>query len=128
MSGRKTILLVEDDPSFIETSQIVLEKLYNVLVARDGKECLSELNKEIPDLIILDVMLRYLSEGLDIAKELKSNEKMKNIPIIMLTGISKSNDPSNQNSKNETQKDLWLDKPVKPQILLKEIEKILQKK
>ena len=120
MSTKKTVLLVDDDPAFIETSTIVLECKFNVRAAQDGRECIAEVKKEKPDLIIIDVMMRYLSEGLDVAKELKANTNFKNIPIIMLTGVS-----GGPGDEKQSFADLWLEKPVTPDRLIKEVGSIL---
>ena len=128
MSVQKTILLVDDDPVFVETTRIALEQHYNIRAAKDGKECLDAVEKEKPDLIILDVMMRHLSEGINVAEKLKRDENTRQIPIIMLTSVSQVYDMSTEVDPSEYQKsDIWIEKPVEPQKLLQEIEKLLSK-
>ena len=126
MTSQKTVLLVDDDPIFLETTKIALENNYNILTAANGDECLDIVGKESIDLIILDVMMRHLGEGVDVAKKLKSQDETKNIPIIMLTGVSKVYDMSTQTDKEQYQSsELWLEKPVEADQLLKEVKNIL---
>ena len=126
MALTKTVLLVDDDPIFLETTKIALENHYNILTAANGDECLNIVGKEKVDLVILDVMMRHLGEGVDVAKKLKAREDTKNIPIIMLTGVSKVYDMSTQTDKTQYQSsELWLEKPVEADQLLKEVKKII---
>ncbi len=83
----KKILLVDDDQYVVQTLKQILNKFggYQVNTASDGKQALQEVERCSPDLIILDLNLPKLS-GEEVCKEIKRNEKNKNIPIIMLTG------------------------------------------
>jgi len=87
----KTILVVDDDPDLIYTIRKGFEGIdtnYKILGAESGKKCLKLLkNNEIPDLILLDIMMPELS-GWDVAAELKKNPKWKDIPVIFLTAKS----------------------------------------
>jgi len=125
MSSKKTILIVDDDPTFVETTKIALEKDYDIQTANNGKECLEKVDKDKPDLIILDVMMRHLGEGIDVANKLKSEDSTRNIPIIMLTGVSKVYDMSTQVDKSQYQSDAWIEKPIEPEKLLEEVKKLL---
>jgi len=127
MSKKKTILLVDDDPTFLETTKIALEQHYNIQTAKDGNECFEKVEKEKPDLIILDVMMRHLGEGINVADKLKSNENTRKIPIIMLTAVNKVYDLSAEVEQSQFQKsDTWLEKPVEPKTLLYEVEKLIE--
>jgi CheY-like chemotaxis protein len=87
--GQHTILLVDDDPVFVEAMTAVLATRYNVRSAADGEEAVASLMEQRPDLIVLDVMLTYPSEGYDLAATLKKNPETADIPIIILTGVSR---------------------------------------
>jgi len=84
-----TILLVDDDPVFVDAMTAVLSKRYNTRSAADGEEAMSSLIEHRPDLILLDVMLTYPSEGYDLAAALKKDPETAGIPIIMLTGVNR---------------------------------------
>ena len=87
--AQPTILLVDDDPVFVDALSAVLTTRYGVRSAADGEEAMAILTADRPDLIILDVMLTYPSEGYDLAATLKKNPDTTDIPIIILTGVSR---------------------------------------
>ncbi len=84
-----SVLLVDDDPVFVDALTAVLATRYDVRSAADGEEAMASLTEERPDLIVLDVMLTYPSEGYDLAATLKKNPDTADIPIIILTGVSR---------------------------------------
>ncbi|CAB4969153.1 unannotated protein [freshwater metagenome] len=80
--GMQTILLVEDEESFIDALTIGLKKEgFRVEVARDGMEALAKFDSARPDLVLLDVMLPKIS-GIDVCRQLR---KKSQVPIIMVT-------------------------------------------
>jgi len=87
--SRPTILLVDDDAVFVEAMTAVLDQRYRVQTASNGEEAVAAVAGELPDLIILDVMMDYLSEGYDLAAMFKKNERTAAIPIIILTGVDR---------------------------------------
>jgi len=123
--SKKTVLLVDDDETFLETTSISLEDNYNIVTAKDGSECFEKVAKEKPDLILLDVMMKHLGEGVDVAAKLKSDDKTKAIPIIMLTGVNKIYDMSTQSDTSMYKSDVWLEKPVDSDTLLAEVQKFI---
>jgi CheY-like chemotaxis protein len=88
--SKATILLVDDDAVFVEAMQAVLQLDYEVRTAANGEEAVASLTDALPDLIILDVMMSYLSEGYDLAAMLKKNERTAQIPILILTGVDRT--------------------------------------
>lgn len=85
-SSTKTILIVEDDPDIVQALKGSLERHgFKTDVAVDGKEALDKIDHETPDLIILDLILPEIP-GEIVCKTVKKNERLKNIPIIMVTG------------------------------------------
>jgi putative two-component system response regulator len=87
--AKPSILLVDDDPVFVDAMTAVLATRYQVRTAGDGEEAMAILAEDRPDLIILDVMLTYPSEGYDLAATLKKDPATREIPIIMLTGVNR---------------------------------------
>jgi len=125
------ILIIDDDPDITEAMTVVLENRgYEVCSARDSVEGREQLQKAKPDLIILDVMMRTSQEGFELSRELKNNAKYKDIPILMLTGVK---DKTGLDFKSAAGDESWLpveeflDKPVKPSVLLEKVEDLLQK-
>ncbi len=86
MSKGKRILLVDDDPEIVESMRTVLEaKGYTVMIARDGNSGLAMAEREMPDLLILDMMMPKKS-GFLVLEKLKGKEaKTRNMPTIMIT-------------------------------------------
>ena len=89
---KKRILIVDDEPSILETVKLHLELSdYDVLAASDGMEALKIARTEKPDLILLDLMLPKI-DGYKVCKMLKMDRRFKSIPIIMLTAKAGSVD------------------------------------
>lgn len=88
MNDKKTILLVEDD---VFVSDIYQTKIssegYEVILAENGLEAIKKLEKTVPDLILLDIIMPYM-DGMETLRKIKSEEKWKKIPIILLTNLS----------------------------------------
>jgi DNA-binding response OmpR family regulator len=91
MSAKK-VLIVEDEVDLVETIRFLLEREgYGVLVSGDGEDALHQARRESPDLIILDIMLPKL-DGYKVCRELKSDERYKQIPILMLSAKAQQKD------------------------------------
>jgi two-component system, OmpR family, alkaline phosphatase synthesis response regulator PhoP len=87
MSGKK-ILIIDDDPDFVDSVRAVLEaRDYIVDSAPDGTEGLKKAKEIIPNLIILDVMMTKNTEGFEVSREFQKDNDLKSVPIIMITGI-----------------------------------------
>ena len=134
IGGRKMakILIVDDDPDIVESLKVVLEdKGHKVVSASDGSKGLKAVEKENPDLIILDVMMESRDKGFDVAREIRKNEKHKATPILMLTAIEGKTGLS---FKDEAGDESWLpvddyvEKPIKPDDLIARVEKLLKKR
>ena len=118
------VLIIDDDPEFIEaTSNLLDAQGYIVVSAPNGKVGIAKAKEENPNIILLDVMMTRDTEGFDVARELNKNPQLKNIPVIIVSGIKKEmNLPFGFESD-----DAWLpvkgvlEKPVKPNVLLKAI-------
>jgi two-component system, OmpR family, alkaline phosphatase synthesis response regulator PhoP len=124
------ILIIDDDPDITEAMAVILEnKGYEVASAGDSSEGMERLKENRPDLIILDVMMRTQQEGFEMSRELKQNPKYKDIPILMLTAVK---DKTGLDFKPNAGDQSWLpvegflDKPVKPDVLLDKVKTLLQ--
>lgn len=86
MNARKRILVVDDDPEIVESMRTVLEaRGYQVMAARDGNQGLMLAERELPDLLILDMMMPKKS-GFLVLERLKGKDaKTKSMPCIMIT-------------------------------------------
>lgn len=121
----KKILLVDDEPDIISMLKLRLEASgYDVITAVDGNIAYDKARSELPDLVILDLMLPGM-DGYQVCRLLKFNEKYRHIPIIMLTAKSQKDD------KDWGQKvgaDFYLTKPFDAVELLNKIKELLGEK
>ncbi|WP_299980034.1 response regulator [Desulfobacula sp.] len=127
----KKVLVVDDDPdvrSFVVT--VLEENQYMPLTAQDGIEGFEMIEKERPDLVILDVLMPRGS-GIRLYRQLKTNENLKKIPVIMFTGIALRSFLKSQKALDEfkggevPEPDIYLEKPVTPEELVAAIKKKL---
>jgi CheY-like chemotaxis protein len=89
--GRK-ILVIDDEPNVVKMVRSRLEtENYVVVAAFNGKEGLEKVKSERPDLIILDILMPEM-DGYTFVKEIRSNQSLKHIPIIILTAKDKMKD------------------------------------
>ena len=129
MEKRAKILLVDDDPDFIETTKTVLEtKPYQIIIASNGDEGLRKAREEKPDLILLDVIMP-VKDGFTAAEQLKKDPQLSKIPTLMLTAFAtkgrETSIPVSRGMELETED--YIDKPVSPDELLARVEKHLKK-
>jgi len=91
-SGKKTILLIEDDPFLVKMYKEKFElEGFNILVAEDGLEGLKKATEEEIDLIILDILIPKLS-GIDLLTKLRNDPKGSRIPVLVLTNLTQKED------------------------------------
>jgi PAS domain S-box-containing protein len=117
--GKKTILVVDDDPNIRELLRQELEaEGYGVREASDGREALAQVKQEKPDLIVLDVMMPELS-GFDVAAVLRNDPETLNIPIVILSVIQ------DKQRGYRLGVDRYFTKPTDTKVLLDEIGGLL---
>jgi DNA-binding response OmpR family regulator len=81
----KTVLIADDEPNIVISLEYLLEQAgYRVIVARDGLEALEAIERERPDLVLLDVMLPRLS-GFDVCQKIRENPALQGVRVMMLT-------------------------------------------
>lgn len=123
--GRK-ILLVDDDPDFVEMNRAVLvDSGYTVLAAYNGAQCLRLAASERPDLIILDMIMEGRKAGLEVSRSLRRAEATRSIPLIMITSVHESVPVHVDPDPVWLPVDLFLEKPVEPALLLETVATIL---
>ena len=121
MPGKK-ILVVEDQESLLKLESILLtSRGFEVRGVSDGQAALAALEDEIPDLMLLDIMLPDM-DGFEICRMVKENERTRKIPVIMVTARKSSMDV--QLSK-EVGADAYITKPFKSAMLIETIQKFL---
>ena len=130
----KKIYIIDDDRDIVESISIVLKANdYDVQAQYNEENAVENVTLYNPDLIILDVMFPEDSAaGFEIARSLKRNDKLINIPIIMLSAVNERGTYVGRFS-NQDIEDTWLpvslfiDKPVQPKELLAQVAAMLNK-
>ena len=127
----KKVLVVDDDPDVRLFSVTVLEENgYTPLEASNGEEGLKKIKEDKPDLVILDILMPRQS-GIRLYRELKTDKTLRNIKIIILSGIAKKTFLRSQKALTEfggeevPEPEIYLEKPVEPEVLAENIKKIL---
>ncbi len=121
------VLLVDDDPDFVEATKAILEtRPFEVIVAYDGKEGLEKAKKENPRVIILDVMMPP-PDGYALCSQLKRDPKCKKIPILLLTAVMQALPHTlyTIDMGLRTEADDYIDKPVEPAELVRRVEALI---
>jgi len=123
MNSRK-ILLVDDEPDILEFLSYNLKKEgYTVFTALNGKEGIAIAKKEIPDMIVLDVMMPGM-DGMEVCKELRKTDKVKNAVIAFLTA---RNEDYSQVAGFDSGADDYITKPIKPNVFISRIKALLKR-
>ncbi len=129
--GKKKILIVDDELDVrIYVATLFETSGYEPIIGRNGKEGLDKARKTAPDLIILDVMMPEAG-GVNMFRELKCDDALKHIPVIMLTGVGRNAFAHYlkmldiQLEKSIAQPDAYMEKPLDHEKLLAMAERIL---
>lgn len=122
----KKILIVDDDVDFQETVRLTLESEgFDVVSASDGKQGLEVARREKPDLIILDVMMSWVLDGLGMGAQLEQDPELKKIPVIMVSAIASTEHAGEFPTDQPLPADEFISKPVKGADLLARVKKRL---
>ena len=123
-TNRPTVLVIDDNTDIRQYERTLLQDEYVVLEAADGKEGLAVALKEVPDLVICDVMMPVM-DGLEFTKQLKTNTATSHIPVIMLTA---KNLEEHRAEGYEHGADSYITKPFHSKVLLARIENLLRQR
>lgn len=129
MSSKAKIMVVEDNIDEAKLIKMALEpEGYEVVTALNGKEAKEKVSAEKPDFLILDVMMPEM-DGFAFCSWVRSNSNFKDVPIVLLTGVSEHIYETKYPLKGvmEADADEYLEKPLKPEILLETISRLLKK-
>ena len=122
------ILIAEDEMDIAQIVKYLLENKGNaVKICSDGQEALDLIPQFKPDLLILDVMMPKMS-GYALVKELKKDEEFAQIPILMVSGVSKGSDKTDDFWQRGMGVDDYITKPFDPKDLVRRVEVLLRKK
>jgi len=129
--AQERILLIDDDPSFLEITGAILRRFgYEVLAANNTADGLQYIETEKPDLLILDIMMATVDEGLQFAVKLRQKEDLQRLPIIIVSAQPDTEKGYTRTLEDDMEwiaADLFMEKPVDPQALKHNIELLLKK-
>ncbi len=126
------IIIVDDDADYISVVKTILEsEQYVVVTAGDKTEGMEKIRVEKPDLAILDVMMNAWNDGFEMSRQLKKDTQFKNMPVLMLTAVENRTGIDFKSTAGNPvwlPVDVFLNKPVEPQVLLAEVKILLSNK
>ena len=118
------IVYIEDDPEMIDLVVMILSRRgFNVKGAHGGRRGLDLVIREVPDLVLLDLMMPGM-DGWEVFQQIKANEQTRNIPIIVITAKAQAID--RVLGLHIAKVDDYISKPFRPQELIDSIEKVLR--
>ena len=120
------IMVVDDDPDFVEIMRTILTANgYEVATVTDGRQALHMMRQDQPNLVLLDVMMSYVLDGLDVSQEMANDPALKHIPIIMVSSLTGAQHAEMFPTDMYVPVDHWISKPVRSAELLKTISALL---
>ena len=128
MDKQPYILVVDDDPDILDNIITVLEtQPYRLATAPDGKKCMEMVQTDIPDLLILDLLMPRMDGG-GVIREMRSEPRFTGVPIMVLTTVVE--DASRRRYELETGMGMdvqeYIQKPVMPAELIRRVESLLR--
>lgn len=124
MADKRRILCVEDEPEMIDLIRLILERRgFEVLGAVGGQEGLDAVRREKPDLVLLDLMMPDI-DGWEVYRQMKADEDLKNIPVVVVTAKAQSIDKVL--GLHIAKVDDYVTKPFGPGDLLESVDRVLE--
>jgi CheY-like chemotaxis protein len=122
------ILIVDDDPDFVSATKIVLEKNnHEVIAAASGDSGYQRASNDKPDLVILDVIMDTVLDGLSVSQRMHDDPALREIPIIMVTSIANTDYAELFPTDEYIHINAFLSKPISADELLRQVNKYLPK-
>jgi len=127
MSSAGKILIVDDDPDFLEYTRIVLESQgYHVRTAATTELALNMMREHKPDIVLLDVMMSYVLDGLNVARQMRDDPELRDVPVIMISAIVSRQEAGLFPTDEYLAVDTFMTKPVDPADLLKQVARLIR--
>lgn len=130
MERQPIVLVVDDDPDIVEAITTVLDSVdeYELRTARDGLECMEAIKTDVPDLLILDLLMPRM-DGFAVVRDLRGKPRYRKLPIMILTSVRE--DASFRRYELETGLAMdvqdYIEKPVPPAELLRRVANLLKR-
>lgn len=120
------ILVVDDDPDFIEITRMILRSRgYVVETASSGQMALGMMRQSPPDLVLLDVIMASVLDGYHLAQVIDQDRTLHHIPVIMVSSLTSTPLADRLPTDEYLPVATWISKPVQPADLLKQIARLL---
>ena len=120
------ILVVDDDPDFVSYTATILESHgYGVVSAGNSEQGMLALSREKPDLVVLDVIMSSVLDGLSMSQRMADDPALQNVPIIMVTSIANTDYLALFPTDESIHIDAFLTKPIAPAELLRQVVRFL---
>jgi CheY-like chemotaxis protein len=130
MSAGKKLLIIDDDPDFVDgIRSILLSAKYEVDVAYNPKDGMKALQTNPYDLLLLDIMMGRGAEGVMVARKIRNDPKLREIPVLIITGIREQMAflfPGQAVHPHFVPVDELVEKPVEPQMLLDKVSNLIK--
>jgi CheY-like chemotaxis protein len=130
MSSKKKVLLLDDDLDFLEMNKQILEtRGYEVVCSSDPHEALKMMEKERPDLVVTDLMMKSLDSGFSFSRQIKEDPRFVNIPVIIVTAIGSQRGfdfiPRTPEELKAMHAEAYFDKPVALEVFIAKVEELI---
>ena len=130
MNAQKRLIIIDDDPDFVGGIKSVLEKAeYKVDTAYNPKDGFQALQARHYDLLLLDIMMGRGAEGIALARKIRKDSKLREMPVLILTGVREQIAflfPGQAVHPNFVDIDELVEKPVEPKLLLEKVSALLR--
>jgi len=130
MNSQKHLLIIDDDPDFVAGIRSILESAnYLVDAAYNPKDGFEALQSKRYDMLLLDIMMGRGSEGIMIARKMRKDPKLRELPVLIITGIREQIAflfPGGAVHPHFVAVDELVEKPVEPKLLLERVHALLE--
>jgi CheY-like chemotaxis protein len=116
---------VDDDPDFVEIMSMILKREgYEIESAASGNEGLAKMRASPPDILLLDVMMSTILDGVNVTFEMAEDPALKEIPIVMISSIPDSPHADSFPTDEYVPISAWITKPVQPEQLVEAVRRL----
>lgn len=130
MNAQKKLIIIDDDPDYVAGIKSVLETAdYSVDVAYNPKDGFKALQTIRYDLLLLDIMMGRGAEGVALARKIRKDPKLRELPVLIITGLREQIAflfPGQPVHPHFVENDELLEKPVEPKLLLEKVSTLLR--
>jgi two-component system alkaline phosphatase synthesis response regulator PhoP len=130
MTNKKKLIIIDDDPDYVDGIKSILERAeYSVQVAHNPKEGFQLLQSQPFDLLLLDIMMGRGAEGVAVARKIRKDPKLREMPILIITGIREQIAflfPGQPVHPHFVELDELVEKPIEPKLLLEKVSNLLK--